>query len=107
MTIVTHRDKKTFNVAVMKYKNSLLYVQRQTNRVLRSCRNFVRAYIDDVVIFSKFLQEHLENLRSVFDFMLINNISINLKSAFLKYFSMSLLKQHVNSLDLFIEKEKN
>ena len=50
MTIVNHRDQKIFNVAIMKYKNSSIYVQRQIDRILRFCRIFVRTYIDDVVV---------------------------------------------------------
>ena len=36
LTIVIHREQKTFNVAVMSYRNSSFYVQRQINKVLRS-----------------------------------------------------------------------
>lgn len=37
----------------MGYKNSPPYVQRQTDNLLRAFRHFARAYVDDVVIFSK------------------------------------------------------
>ena len=106
MTVVTHRGQETFNVAVMKYKNSFVYVQRQIDRVLRFCRKFARVYIDDVVIFFKILNEHLTHLRSIFSFMSTNNISINSVKAFIDYSFVNLLRQHVNSLNLFIDKDK-
>ena len=106
MTIVIHRDQKIFNVAIMRYKNSSVYVQRQIDRILKFCRIFARAYIDDVVIFSKTLNEHLSNLRSIFDLLKRNNIFINSVKTFLKYSFVNLLSQHVNSLDLSTNKKK-
>jgi hypothetical protein len=50
----------------MGFKNSVSYVQRQIDRVLHPYRDFARAYIDDVVIFSKTLDEHIAHLRQVF-----------------------------------------
>ena len=45
-TMISHRDQEFFNVAIMKYKNSLVYVQRQIDRLLRSHRHYVKAYVD-------------------------------------------------------------
>jgi hypothetical protein len=59
LTVVSHRGQEQFNVAVIGFKNSVSYVQRQINRILRPVRHFARAYIDDVVVFSKTLEEHL------------------------------------------------
>ena len=106
MTIVIHRNQEIFNVAVMKYKNSFVYVQRQIDRMLKFCRKFVRVYIDDVVIFFKILNEHLFHLRSIFDLLTINNIFINSVKTFIDYSSVNLLEQHVNSFDLSINKDK-
>jgi len=39
--------------------------QRLMNRVLQRCQKFAQAYIDDVVVFSKTWEEHLEHLRAV------------------------------------------
>ena len=106
MTIVTHRDQEIFNVAVMRYKNNSVYVQRQIDRMLKLCRKFARVYIDDVVIFFKTLNEHLSHLRSIFDLLTANNISINSVKTFIDYSSVNLLEQHVNSFDLSINKDK-
>ena len=59
LTVITHRGQESFNVAVMGYKNSPSYVQRQIDGILRPFRDFVRAYINDIVIFSRTLDEYL------------------------------------------------
>ena len=106
LTVVIHREQKTFNVVVIRYRNSFVYVQRQIDRILRFCRHFARAYIDDIVILFKFMNEHISHLKYIFKFMLKNNISINFVKTFLDFSSVMLLKQHVNFLNLFTDKEK-
>ena len=51
--MVLYRGQEVFNVAVMGYRNSLVYVQRMIDKILRKQRGFSRAYVDDRVIFSK------------------------------------------------------
>jgi len=46
-------------MAVMGYKNSLAYVQRQMDRLLRAHQAFARAYIDDIVVFSVIIEDHI------------------------------------------------
>ena len=106
LIVITHREQKTFNVVVMNYRNSLVYVQRQIDRILRFCRHFARAYIDDIVIFFKFLKKHISHLKCIFKFMTRNNISVNFRKTFLKFSFVTLLKQHVNFLSLSTNKKK-
>ena len=104
-TIVSHREQETFNVAVMSYRNSSVYVQRQIDRILRSY-DFARAYVNDIVIFSNNLNDHIKHLRAIFQIFKTNNISVNFKKTFLKYSSVTLLKQHVIFFDLSINEFK-
>ena len=104
-TVVTHREQETFNVAVMKYRNSSVYVQKQIDRILRSF-NFARAYVNDIVIFFETLDDHFLHFRKIFEILIKNNIFINSKKIFLRYSSVSLLNQHVISLKLFTNKKK-
>ena len=104
-TVVSHREQKTFNVAVMKYRNSSVYVQRQIDRILRSF-HFARVYVNDIVVFSKIMNEHLEHLQDVFRILKKNNISINSKKAFFDYSSVTLLDQHVTSFELSTDESK-
>jgi hypothetical protein len=59
LTIISHREQEQFNVCVMSFKNFSSYVQRQTNLMLKDLREFVRAYMNDIIIFFKILDEHL------------------------------------------------
>ena len=90
----------------MKYKNSSIYVQKQINRILRKHRNYVRAYVDDIIIFFKSFQKHVIHLIEVFDILNANNIIIKFEKAFLNYFTMQLLRQKINFFEFAIAKNK-
>jgi hypothetical protein len=106
LTVVTHRGQEQFNVVVMGFKNSVSYVQRQIDRVLRPFRDFSRAYIDDTVIFSKTLEEHLMHLYAVFTKFTAMNISIKPTKAFIGFPSIKLLGQHIDSFGLATSEDK-
>ena len=106
LTIVSHREQESFNVVVMRYKNSSAYVQRQIDRLLRVFRRFARAYVNDIVIFSRIAKEHVTHLREIFFTLIQNNIFIKSIKTFIEYFTVSLLSQKVDSLDLATTKEK-
>ena len=103
---MSYRDQEFFNVIVMNYKNSSTYVQKQINRILRKHRNYVQAYVDDIIIFFKFLQKHVIHLTEVFNTLNANNIIIKFKKAFLNYSTMQLLNQKINFFELVIAKDK-
>ena len=105
-TIVTHRGQETFLVPVMGNRNSIAYVQRQMDTILRDFRDFVKAYIDDVVVRSTSLDEHLMHLRKIFSLFEKLGISIKLTKAFLGYSDVDLLGQRVNSLGMSTSEEK-
>ena len=52
--------------------------QRMMNYVLRDCWSFARAYIDDIVIFSRSWQEHIGHLRQVFNCLQEAQLTVNL-----------------------------
>ena len=106
LIVVSHKDQESFNVAIMRYKNSSTYVQRQINRLLRKLRKFVKVYVDDIVIFSHIKIEHEVHFREEFSILMNNNISIKFIKIFLDYFNVSLLKSKMNSLKLIIVENK-
>ena len=106
LTVVSHRGQEQYNVALMGYKGSPPYVQRQTDKILRPVREFVKAYVDDMIAFSKTLSQHLEHLRSMFALFREKRISLNPKKSFLGYPSVVLLGQRVDSLGLSTSEEK-
>ena len=106
LIVVIHRNQESFNVAMMNYKNSLIYVQRQINRLLRRFRQFFKIYVDDIVIFFKTTTKHVAHLRSVFDMLRNNNIFIKFSKAFLKYFFVQLFDQKIDFFEFFTNEEK-
>ena len=104
--VISHRKQKTFNMFIIKYINSIIYIQRQIDKILKFIKIFIKIYIDDIVIEMKFLTKYLFNLRSLFQFFVKYNISILLNKIFLNYFNVNLLKRRVDSFELIIIKNK-
>ena len=90
----------------MNFRNSSIYVQRQTDRLLRDYRDFIKTYVNDIVMFNKTLNEHLKHLIKVFNLFERINIAIKFFKIYLDYSSVTLLNQKMNSLELIIAKEK-
>ena len=44
----------------------LAYFQQLISMVLQDCRDFVMAYLDDIIIFSRTLEEHLKHIEIIF-----------------------------------------
>ena len=51
--IMIHREQKKFNVIFINYKNLFFYVQRQTNKLLRSYKQFVKIYVNNIIVYVK------------------------------------------------------
>ena len=90
--VISHRGQKQYNVALIRYKGSPLYVQKQTNKIFRFIREFVKVYINDMIAFSKTLSEHINHLRKMFILFRQRRISLNLKKLFLGYSFVILLE---------------
>lgn len=105
---VSHRGQEIFKVAMMGFKNSPAYTQRMIDRLLREAgaQKFARAYIDNLVIFSKSLQEHLTHLETVFDALSKWNLTLSGNKSFLGFPSIPLLGQRVDGFGLSTEEEK-
>ena len=106
LTIVTHRGQETVNVPIIGCMNSVAYVQRRIDQILRPIREFARAYVDDIGCGSKSLSAHLADLRKLFRLLVEFNVSISPKKAFLGYPNVSLLGQKVNSFGLVTAEDK-
>ena len=90
----------------MNCKNSIVYVQRQMNILLKQFQAFVKIYIDDIMIRFELLIECIYYLRELFDLFLKKNVDFNFIKVFLDYFEVTLLKQRVNAFDLSTTKNK-
>jgi hypothetical protein len=89
----------------MSHRNTKTYVQRKMNNILRDY-SWVKTYIDDVIVFSETLKKHLEHLSQLFALFKTLNITLKAKKTYLEYFSISLLEQKVNNLNLIIAENK-
>ena len=103
---MTHRGQEIFQVPIMGYINSVAYVQREIDNILRSVWDWVRAYVDDIIYGVRSLNDLLSKLRIFFELFVTYNISIKQTKTFLNYSDVGLLGQEVNTLGLTTAKEK-
>ena len=72
----------------------------------RTYRKFARAFMDDIIIFSSTLKEHVAHLRQLFDTFRLKRVSLAPSKSFLGYPSVILLGQRVDSLGMLTSEEK-
>ena len=106
LTIISHREQEQFNVVVMNFKEFSTYVQRQIDVILRNHRKYSRIFIDDIVVYSQTLEDHVKHLHVIFDLLNSKNISLSSIKLFLNYFSIQLLKRKVDVFELITVAEK-
>ena len=106
LTVITFRGQETFKIPVIGYKNSPAYTQHQINRILRPHKKYTRAFVDDIVIHSKTLRNHLKHLKAIFSLFTKINLSINPTKTFISYPTTQLLSQQINSLGLSTAEDK-
>ena len=104
--VIIHRNQEQFNVIVMKFKNSSTYVQKQTNFMLKKFRNFVKIYIDDIVFFFVFLNQHIKHLNKSFQRLFKYNVILNSRKSYFEYSFIVLFDQIMNVFEMTIFEEK-
>ncbi|GFV12180.1 hypothetical protein TNCV_1536771 [Trichonephila clavipes] len=75
----THRQQYRFKVMSFGLKNASATFQREMNKAISCYREFSRAYIDDIAIFSKNWEEHLLHLDTILTKLSELNFTVNLK----------------------------
>ena len=105
-TIVSHREQKQFNVTIMSFKNFSSYVQRKIDAIFRNFRDFVRIYVDDIIVFFNIFEKHMIHLHSMFQRLNFYDINLSFKKFFLNYFTIALLEQKVDVFDLITTTNK-
>lgn len=106
LTIVFYRDQEQFNIVAIDFKNLSFYVQQQIDNFLKSYREYVRVYIDNIVIFFKILKEYLQYLQTIFCLLNFKNIILLFKKFFLDYFFVIFLEQKIDIFDLIVFVDK-
>ena len=104
--VIIYRNQKQFNVIVMKFKNFSTYVQKQTDFMLKKFRDFVKIYIDDIVFFFVFLNQHIKHLNKDFQRFFKYDVILNSKKSFFEYSFIVLFDQIMNVFEMIIFEEK-
>ncbi|KAF9250467.1 hypothetical protein DTO013E5_5507 [Penicillium roqueforti] len=94
--VVSHRGQEKFHVAIMGFCNSVPYVQRQMDLLLKEFVEFCRAYLDDLVTASDTFDEHVEHLTLVLDVLEKHGVALEPKKAYVAFPEVSLLGQRVD-----------
>ena len=104
--MISYRNQKVFNIAVMRFINNMIYVQKQINNHLQSFKKFIRIYINNIIIFSRTFQDHLQHFKKMFIFLKKLHIILNLKKSYFEFLIINLFDQKVSSLELIIIQNK-
>ena len=80
-----HKKIFEFNVTSFGLSNAPAVFQELMSVILQDCNNFATTYLDDIIIFSSTLEEHLEHLSIIFGKLRQHNLKLKLKKcSFLK-----------------------
>ena len=105
LAVNTHCSQEFFKVAVMKFHNSLSYVQCQADRLFKNLSK-IKVYIDDIVIRSETLEQHVVHLRRLFQCLIEKRISLKSIKAFIDFLNVTLLDNVINVFELFMTQNK-
>ncbi|SCO14500.1 related to TY3B-TY3B protein [Fusarium fujikuroi] len=105
-TITSHRGLERSTIAPIGFCNSPAYAQRYIDRLLRPYRSFCRAFINDIVIFSKSAAEHARHMDTLFRLFISKNLSISPTKSWIGYPSAQVLGFRVDALGLSTTAER-
>ena len=106
LTIISYWDQEIFNIAFMRFINSIVYVQWQLDNKFRNFCRFCRIYIDDIIIVSTTLEKHMKHLDKIFNKLAELHISLAFIKSYIDFSDIKLLKQWVDNLDMSTSKAK-
>ena len=93
-----HRGLFEFNVMPFGLSNAPAVFQELMSVVLQGCDRFATAYLDDIMIFSATLEEHMHHLKVIFGKLRQHNLRLKLKKC-------SFLQLETNYLGFIISEE--
>ena len=77
-----HKGLFEFNVLPFDLSNAPAVFQELMSVVLQGCNDFATAYLDDIMVFSSTLEEHLEHLSIIFGKLRQHNLKLKLKKCY-------------------------
>lgn len=93
-----HKGLFQFKVMPFGLSNAPAIFQELMNIVLQGCEDFAIAYLDDILIFSKNQQEHLEHIQIVFNRLKQHDLRLKLKKC-------AFFQQQTEYLGFLIDKD--
>ena len=95
---VTPFGKYEFNMVPFGLAQAPAYFQVLISKVLKGLHSFTMAYLDDIIIFSKDEEEHLEHLRIIFQYL--KEAGLKLKKS-----KCDFIKRHIQYLGHLISQD--
>ena len=95
--VVSGMGKFEFNRVPFGLAQAPTYFQRLINEFLTDC-NFAMGYLDDIIIFSKTEEEHLQHLEEIFEYLRKAGVKLKLQKC-------SFFKKHIQYLGHLISDE--
>ena len=104
---VTHCGQYEFKVLSFGLNDAVQSFQRMMDLVLAGGKYlYCQTYLDDVLIFSKGFNEHMNRLKFVFDRLRSANLKLNPKKCFIAHESLKFLGHIVSAKGISIDYEK-
>ena len=103
-TVVSHCGSEQFNVTIIGFKGSPVYVQCQIDGILRPHQEYAKAYIDDITIYLKTFEDHVVHFTAIFTVLWEQKIIFKFTKCFIAYSEASLLDSKVNNFGTFTDK---
>ncbi|RMZ86659.1 hypothetical protein DV736_g6115, partial [Chaetothyriales sp. CBS 134916] len=105
--VTPHRGHEMLTVATMGLINSPGFFQHRMELLLQEYLwKFVLVYIDDVIIFSRNLSDHIKDVSMVLDTMEQAGVTLSLSKCYFGYPSINALGHQVNRLGLATTEDK-
>lgn len=103
----SYQELKHFKIASIKLvTTSRFFQQRMKSILIRYLWIFVLIYTNDIIVYSRFTQNHLLHLKVVFTALKWFEISLSLFKCHFEYSLIALLKHHISWLRVFTIENK-
>lgn len=104
--LISPRGLEKSNVVLMGFRNSPPFAQRFMDQLLLPFKHFVRAYIDDVIVFSDNEEDHIDHVNEILALFAKMNLVIAPHKSFVAYPTVNLLGFDVDAFGVAIAKDK-
>ena len=99
--VTSHRGHEMYTTVPMGYKRAVQHQQKLMDKLFPSKTwRFISCYVDDIVIYSKTIDEHLQHLDEVMSVLEDVGMTLSAKKCFIGYHNVELLGKMVNRLGL-------